>query len=150
MNRSLSRFRPARSSNAVRALFSRSGRNREKGTLLHKPSVRPPFSKAQSAVSQTHILARELAEAVADGTRKDMTGIDLTVHCSRRRFGMRKLPPYRARIVEISCASKFQHLCHFPIVRSRTGASYSASPPRSAPCSIGLLHHGDPLKCGPR
>jgi hypothetical protein len=118
-----------------------------------KPSDRPRFSKAIALYRETHVLLDDLAEAVADGTRKRIHGI--------RRRGA---PAHRRRLRHAQAAhTAAEDLLEIVMRRyERTSTLLTSNRPVDdwgkllgdvAAVSAmldRLLHHGHVLKCGPR
>ncbi|HXJ40822.1 MAG TPA: ATP-binding protein [Bryobacteraceae bacterium] len=102
---------------------------------------------------ETHVLLDELAEAVAEGTRKDyVESISTVPLLIIDDFGMRKLPHTAAEDLLEIIMRRYER-CSTILTSNRPVedwgkllgdvAAVSSMPDR-------LLHHGHILKCGPR
>ena len=102
---------------------------------------------------ETHILLDELAEAVAEGTRKDyMESVSTVPLLIIDDFGMRKLPLTAAEDLLEIIMRRYER-CSTLLTSNRPVEDWGKLLGDVAAVSSmldRLLHHGHVLKCGPR
>ena len=122
--------------------------------IWRRPSVKLPFSRAiECLYRETHVLLDELADAVAEGTRKQymetLTTVPLLIIDD---FGMRKLPHTAAEDLLEIVMRRYERASTL-LTSNRPVEDWGKLLGDVASVSSMLdrmLHHGHVLKCGPR